>query len=150
MPLCLLTSVDISKYSIDTAQKNALLHKVDINFMEMDFLNPENRIQLEFYDVIVSNPPYIPISEKTAMDKHVTNFEPNHALFVSDENPLIFYEAIVEFCLNNLKQEGKVFLEIHELFGEAVQELFHQHKFETTLLKDMYGKDRIVIASRFR
>ncbi len=149
VPHCLMTSVDISKYALETAKKNALLNKVDINFMEMDFLNTENQIQLEMYDVIVSNPPYIPISQKAEMDKHVTDFEPNNALFVSDENPLIFYEAIVEFCVPNLKQEGKVFLEIHELFGEAVKELFHQHKFETTLLKDMYGKDRIVIASRF-
>jgi release factor glutamine methyltransferase len=149
VPHCLMTSVDISKQSIETAKKNALFHKVDINFVELDFLNTENQIQLEMYDVIVSNPPYIPISQKAEMEKHVTDFEPNNALFVSDENPLIFYKAIVEFCRTHLKQEGNIFLEIHELFGEAVQELFHQHKFETKLIKDMYGKDRVVVASRF-
>jgi len=149
VPNCLMTSVDISKHSIETARKNALLNNVEIEFVELDFLNPENHNQLDLYDVIVSNPPYIPISQNAEMDKHVTDFEPNHALFVSDENPLIFYKSIVEFCRTHLKQEGNVFLEIHELFGDAVQELFHQHKFDTKLIKDMYGKDRIVIASRF-
>lgn len=150
IPLASVTSIDISDNAISLARKNAGENNADIQFIKTDFLNEAEWFSLGEYDIIVSNPPYIPDREFETMDKNVKEFEPHLALFVPNENPLIFYEKILKFSNEHLKPNGKIYLEIHKGFGNEVFNLFDSNGFETELKKDLYGNDRFVKASRFR
>ena len=90
---------------------------------------------LNVYDVIVSNPPYIPENEKEKLAKNVTGYEPAIALFVENNNPFIFYEKIAKFAQSHLKPNGKIFVEIHEEYSKEVQEIFSDHNFKTEIRK---------------
>ena len=150
IPLASVTSIDISDNALSLARYNAIEYVTDIQFIKTDFLNEAEWISLGEYDCIVSNPPYIPDREFETMDKNVKEFEPHLALFVPDENPLIFYEKILRFSGEHLKSNGKIFLEIHKDFGKEIFNLFYSNGFETELKKDLFGNDRFVIASRFQ
>jgi release factor glutamine methyltransferase len=99
------------------------------------------------FDVIVSNPPYVPHAEMTSMDSHVVEYEPEIALFVPDNDPLVFYKAIAEFASVNLKPDGQVFVEIHDPLGEETAGVFRKWFSKVELRKDIHGKDRMIRAS---
>lgn len=143
-----VVSVDISKGAIQTARENATRLHVAIDFMEMDFLNPANREQLGQTDLIVSNPPYIKASERESMHKNVVEFEPATALFVPDQDALIFYKAIRNFSETHLTPNGKIYLEINQQLGKDVLQLFNNGHFSAVLQKDLQGNDRMIRAVR--
>lgn len=144
-----VTAIDISAAALNIANENSIRHQVEINFLCIDFLNEDNWKQLGIYDVIISNPPYIPEAEKKEMDKNVVEFEPAVALFVSDEQPLIFYEKIAVFADKHLKAGGKIFLETHKNLANNVAALFYNNNFEVQLRKDISGNDRMIEITRF-
>jgi release factor glutamine methyltransferase len=102
---------------------------------------------LNEYDVIVSNPPYIPENEKQIISKNVIGFEPGVALFVPDNNPFIFYEKIAKFAKKHLKKNGKIYMEMHENYSSDVQQIFASQNFETEIKEDIYGKKRMIKAA---
>lgn len=140
-----VTAIDISSSALLVAQKNALDQQVIINFRELNFLQEDAWKQLPQYDIIVSNPPYIPENELVKMDKNVTGFEPHTALFVPDHSPLLFYEKLAAFGKSNLALGGKIFMEIHEDFGEQTAALFSPF-YKATIINDLFGKQRMVTA----
>ncbi len=146
LPNASVTSVDVSKEALLTARQNAEANETEINFIALDFLNTNEWQHLSEYDIIVSNPPYIPLTEKEQMDKNVTEHEPHSALFVPDTNPLLFYKAIAEFASTHLKHQGKIYLETHADYAIQVAAIFQEHSNSTQVLKDISGKQRIVAA----
>lgn len=137
---------DVSKDALAIADRNAESLGVTVNFVELDFLNPDKRSTLPSFDIIVSNPPYIPESGKDAMAKNVTHFEPAIALFVPNEDALIFYRALAEFGKKNLMNDGSLYAEIHEDLGLQVVQLMQSYGYTVELKKDMSGKERFVRA----
>ena len=99
------------------------------------------------FDIIISNPPYIPDKEKDKLDKHVVAYEPHSALFVPDSNPLLFYEKIAKFGRSHLNYNGKVYVETHEDYAKDVAALFSQTYQQVLVKKDLSGKERMVIAT---
>jgi len=136
---------DVSASVIEIAKKNAdKLDQVITLFVE-DITNKASWIKNRRYDIIVSNPPYIPEKEKKIMGRNVTESEPGKALFVPDDDPLLFYRHIAEFGLIHLDIKGKMYLEIHERFGEKVKELLSTYNYNNIVIrKDINGKDRMV------
>ena len=135
-------ALDISKDSLSMASDNAIINEVVINFIEADIREYSGR---ETFDVIVSNPPYITMDEKQKMHENVLAHEPHLALFVSNEDPLVFYKAIADFALLNLKPDGFLFFEINEHLGkETVQMLKDKSFINIELRRDMQGKDRMI------
>jgi release factor glutamine methyltransferase len=146
LPAYNITAIDVSKDALDVAMTNAAKFDTPINFQQVNFLVTNSWSQLGKYDVIVSNPPYIKHSEAATMDKNVLAFEPHVALFVPDNNALVFYEAIVAFALHHLQHNGTVYLEINEALGGEVTALFTAKGFSASIKKDLQGKDRMVKA----
>lgn len=136
---------DISDDALAVARRNADALGADVNFMQLDFLNKEQRNQLPSFDIIVSNPPYVPQKDKGQMQKNVLNYEPHKALFVSDNDPFVFYKAIASFGKEHLKQSGNIYCEIHESLGSPVKEIFSSAGYTTELKKDMQQKDRMIL-----
>jgi len=146
-PLANVYALDIAIDTIATAKENALLNNAEISFITDDILNLKTSFDKKI-DIIVSNPPYIKEDEKQAMHQNVLANEPHRALFVTNENPLIFYNAIAEFAIENLADHGLLFFEINEYLGkETVSLLEHKGFNNIELRKDMQGKDRMVKAS---
>jgi len=146
LPKALVSAVDISPTALATAKENALLNNVGVDFIEDDILNHSAFDNLKF-DVIVSNPPYIKEDEKVEMHQNVLANEPHTALFVSNEKPLIFYEAIADFAFAHLKKEGSLFFEINaNLAMETIRMLASKGFSDIVLKKDMQGKDRMLSA----
>ncbi|MEO6404909.1 MAG: peptide chain release factor N(5)-glutamine methyltransferase [Ferruginibacter sp.] len=145
-----IESIDISEEALQVAKKNAGDHSTEIKWQCLDFLDEENWSQLGHFDIIISNPPYIPESEKKAMDKNVAAYEPSLALFVTNERPLIFYEKILSFAEVHLNMGGKIFLETHKDLSGQVATLYANKNYKVEIKKDISGNDRMVIATRFR
>lgn len=139
-------SCDISKEAIIVAQKNAKSLDADIQFMQIDFLNRSQWDKLPQFDILVSNPPYVPGKDKEQMQHNVLQYEPHTALFVPDDDALLFYKAIAEFGKTHLKKDGIVYAEIHESMGVQIVSLFDSAGYITELKKDMQQKDRMVKA----
>lgn len=140
-------ATDIALDSLETATKNAELNNVRVSFVQHDILAEQNLNNIKL-DVIVSNPPYIKEDEKEAMHINVMAHEPHRALFVSNENPLIFYKAIADFALQNLEENGQLFFEINEYLGKETLEMIKSKGFKNcVLLKDLQGKDRMIKAN---
>lgn len=140
-----VSAIDISEDVIEVAKKNASLNNVQVAFIQHDILKNKKHKNIEKYNVIVSNPPYVTNSEKELMDKNVLDFEPSLALFVDDNNPLVFYKKITEFASKHLNKKGKLYFEINEQFGFETKELLQSYKFKNVaIIKDINGKDRIV------
>lgn len=137
---------DISEAALAVAKKNAENIGVKINFIQLDFLNEDQTNNLPAFDIIVSNPPYIPEKDKKQMKKNVLNYEPATALFVPDNDPLIFYKTIANFGKNHLSNGGNIYAEIHEESGQPVSGLFQSKGYSTILKKDMQEKDRMIKA----
>ncbi|HEY5462926.1 MAG TPA: peptide chain release factor N(5)-glutamine methyltransferase [Hanamia sp.] len=141
-----VTAIDVSEKALSVAKKNAGEINVEIGFLRIDFLNENEWESLLQYDIIVSNPPYIPIKEKEILAKNVTAFEPGIALFVPEDNPYIFYEKIAKFAKTHLYKNGKIYVEVHEEFAKDVKVFFENAGFIPTIKKDIYGKERMVKA----
>lgn len=139
-------ALDVSEAALSVAKRNAKeLAVADINFIHFDFLDEEQRKSLPSFDIIVSNPPYIPLRDKKEMNDNVVKFEPEKSLFVPDNDPLIFYFAIADFGKEKLNSGGSIYVEIHESLGEAVVQLLKSAGYNSVdLKKDMQGKDRMV------
>ncbi|TKC10191.1 peptide chain release factor N(5)-glutamine methyltransferase [Pedobacter polaris] len=148
LPNTKVYALDITEDTLETAKQNAVLNNVDIDFIKDDILTSQYETHQAEYAVIVSNPPYIKEDEKPAMHPNVLVNEPHRALFVSNENPLIFYEAIANFALKNLSQKGLLFFEINEFLGQQTVDLLSHKGFKNIeLRKDMQGKDRMIKAN---
>jgi len=144
-----VAALDISSEALAAAAQNALINEVEITFITQDILLNQVSTSDDKYSVIVSNPPYITQTEKEAMHENVLANEPHLALFVSNERPLIFYEEIADYALNNLKKEGLLFFEINEHLGkETIEMLLAKGFINTQLKKDMQGKDRMICCER--
>lgn len=142
---------DVSEKALATAQKNAELNQAsNVVFEKVDilqYLSTKEKPKLRF-DIIVSNPPYVTKQEAAQMRSNVLNFEPHLALFVEDNDPLIFYQAIANFAFQTLKEDGLIVVEINESLGEETAEVFRQTGFaETEVIKDLHQKNRFVKAS---
>ena len=147
MPKAEVWGCDVSDEALNVARRNGSDLDVRVDFQGIDFLDEAQQKLLPTVDIIVSNPPYIPATEKEHMNANVTTHEPHTALFVPDNDPLVFYKAIIEFSKKRLYDNGSVYLEIHENWGEAVTILFMNAGYENVeLKKDMQGKDRMVKA----
>ncbi len=140
-PKAEVTAIDFSENALNTAQRNADLHQVEINFIHQDYLQ-ENLT--EVYDVVISNPPYIGMEEESEIADSVKEFEPKMALFSPTSNALIFYEKIAQDCKNHLAENGLIFLEINQKLGKDTLELFVDVLEEVELLKDLSGNERFV------
>tara|TARA_B100000508_G_scaffold118450_1_gene98588 strand:- start:103509 stop:104387 length:879 start_codon:yes stop_codon:yes gene_type:complete len=138
-------AVDLSVEALDLARANARTLGADVRFFQGDVISDE--FGNEKYDVIVSNPPYIPTSERRKMSDHVLDHEPHLALFIDDEDPIIFYKKISDLGLSMLKNRGYLFFEIHENFALEVKNYLFLKGYENvTITKDLQGKDRVVTA----
>lgn len=144
MPAAEVWALDISEAALEVAKRNAATIGADIHFLQMDMLDPQQWTSLPVFDIIVSNPPYIPENNKAAMQPNVLQYEPSLALFVPDEDALLFYKAIAAFAKQHLQQNGTLYFEIHEDLGNAVAELLQAEGFSAELKKDMQQKDRMV------
>jgi release factor glutamine methyltransferase len=144
-----VTGIDNSNVALSIAKENSSILDLDVEFVFEDILMLPNG-HSDSWDIIVSNPPYIPFIDKKSMHKNVLNFEPSSALFVPDSNPLVFYNAVANYALKHLNNGGLVFFEIHEAMGVEILELLASLGFkEMELKKDMQGKDRMIRASFF-
>lgn len=143
----IVTGLDISPTALEVASENANMNEVPVSFLEQDILTLKN---LETtYDVIVSNPPYVTVSEKQKMQSNVLLYEPHNALFVSDDTPLLFYKSIAEIALKNLKRNGNLYFEINESYGSKIVDLLKKLRFKNVeLKKDLFGKERMIKATR--
>ncbi|MEY2918646.1 MAG: hypothetical protein RIS73_2360 [Bacteroidota bacterium] len=147
LPSSRVIAVDVSDAALDIARTNAITNKTNIQFTQMDFLDESRWGELLLFDIIISNPPYIPNNEKGKMDKNVVDFEPHTALFVPDSNPLIFYEKIAKFGRTHLNYNGKIYLETHEDYTNEVAKLFSETYQQVLVKKDLFGKERMVIVN---
>jgi release factor glutamine methyltransferase len=140
-----LLACDISPVCLEITLRNAKLNSTEISVFAYDILMGSPEISFPEFDVIVSNPPYIRGTEKVRMEKNVLDFEPDLALFVSDDDPLIFYNRIADFAKVHLIDGGYLYFEINEAFGKECQEMLQEKGFsEINLKKDIHGKDRMV------
>jgi release factor glutamine methyltransferase len=145
IPEAQVYTIDISDDALKVAKENARASNADLYFIHASFLEG---IKVPPVDVIVSNPPYIIESEKGLMRANVLMHEPHLALFVPNEDPLLFYKAIASKSKTLLKPNGKVFVEINERYGKEVKELFEGAGFNSVrIIKDLDGKDRVVAAA---
>ena len=145
LPSSKISAIDVSNEALRIAKKNALLNKVDINFIHLDILKTNNLDKL--YDVIVSNPPYVRELEKKEMKNNVLNNEPHLALFVDNKNPLLFYNKIAELAKNFLTKNGQLHFEINQYLGKETIILLAEKGFKNIQLKkDIFGNDRIISA----
>jgi release factor glutamine methyltransferase len=148
-PALEITSIDVSAKALEVADKNNALHQTKVTLKEMDFLDEGQWNDLSIFDLILSNPPYIPIAEKELLDKNVSLHEPHLALFVPNENPLLFYQKIATFSECHLAKNGFIVLETHEKLAHQTAETMRLHtELRTEVQKDIFGKERFVVATR--
>jgi len=140
-----LKALDFSEFALEVAEKNAHMNKVEIDFLKFDVLSPHHwKIDFEA-DLIVTNPPYVLESEKIKMERNVLEFEPHRALFVSDEDPLVFYDAIARLGKSILKKGGGINAEINPLKSDELVNLYKKMGYKNiSLHKDMSGKQRFL------
>jgi release factor glutamine methyltransferase len=148
LPNAQITAVDFSTEAVKVASANAIANNTSITFKTLDFLDESNWPELGSYDIIISNPPYIADIEKESMAGHVLNFEPHTALFVKDNDPLVFYSAIAKFSNKYLHKDGAVFVEINQALGIQTQDVFEQNNYTTLLKKDLFENDRMIVATK--
>ncbi len=146
IPSAEVFALDISDKAIETATINAKKNNADVSFLQHDILS-EKELENTF-DIIVSNPPYVRNLEKKEIKANVLNNEPHLALFVSDDNPLIFYKRIADIAKKNLNSNGFLFFEINQYLGNETKEMLIQKGFTSVLVKqDLFGNDRMIKAN---
>ena len=139
-------ALDISQDALAVARENALALKVKVRFFESDMLAPQPPAR---YDIIVSNPPYVCWSEREAMERNVLDYEPGQALFVPDNDPLLFYKSIVPYAAQSLERGGHLYLEINQRFGSEMRRLLEENGFEEVrIIEDSYGHVRFAAAAQ--
>jgi release factor glutamine methyltransferase len=152
-----VSAIDISEKALATAKKNAEINRVEVNFINADILNVTDLADLPssiFHlptpvDIIVSNPPYVRNLEKAEIKPNVLEFEPHLALFVDDNDALLFYSKIAQLALKNLSENGKLFFEINQYLGVETIDLLENLGFRNVeLKKDIYGNDRMISCSK--
>lgn len=144
-----VTAIDISEKALDVARKNAAANDVTVDFIHANIFNLQDNIFGKDFDIIVSNPPYVCDSEKSEMHANVLEHEPATALFVPDNDPLVFYRKILDFARKALKPDGEIWFEINERFGNEMRQLCIEKVFNNTLIiNDFREKERIVKAQR--
>lgn len=144
LPWAKVAAMDISAGALEVAQKNARRHGTRVKFLRADILSTE---ELEgYYDIIISNPPYVRELERSGMNRNVLDNEPSGALFVKDEDPLLFYDKITKLAIQSLPQGGKLYFEVNQFLGEATRDLVKREGFSTELRKDIFGNDRMLKA----
>lgn len=144
LPHLRISAVDISKGALKIAKENADTNHLEVHFFQVDILNWQ-KYSWGKYDVIVSNPPYVRECEKAQMDNNVLEYEPENALFVDDNNPLVFYKTIAEFAKGQLFENGYLFFEINENLGDEMIALVKGLGFrEIELRKDLNNKNRML------
>jgi len=144
-----VSAIDISPEALSTAEANALKNAVVVNFKIFDIMNEIADRSFGNFDIIVSNPPYIPDSEKIHIHPNVVEYEPEIALFVPDSDPLVFYKKIAMFSKNHLKRGGAVYLETHEKFHNELVLLFLESEFiNIRKLADINGKPRMLVCQK--
>ncbi|MCC5923912.1 MAG: peptide chain release factor N(5)-glutamine methyltransferase [Crocinitomicaceae bacterium] len=142
-----LHGLDVSKDALELAAENAEILNLDVTWHLHDVLADEINFLDTYWDVIVSNPPYIPLLEKQKMAQHVIDFEPNLALFVAEDDPILFYRKIGEFASAKLKRSGALYFELHEDYAIDVKRFIKNLNFEQVALKkDLQGKTRMLKA----
>lgn len=148
-----LYAIDISKDALEVAQENAIQNQVVVKFGEIDILKASLLSNLftkvDQFNVIVSNPPYVRNLEKAAMKNNVLKYEPERALYVCDDNPLLFYNKITQLAKDHLMENGRLYFEINQYLGDQTKELVYEAGFkEVTVKKDSFGNDRLLRAKR--
>ncbi len=137
---------DISQDALAVARENAADLKVKVRLFQSDMLAPQPTAR---YDIIVSNPPYICWSEREAMERNVLDYEPGQALFVPDNDPLLFYKAIAPYAAQSLERGGRLYLEINQRFGNEVKRLLEACGLdEVRIIEDSFGRVRFAAAVR--
>jgi len=145
MPLASVSATDISEEALETAKENASLNKVNITFFRADILSPHIEMKVAKFNIIASNPPYIPESEKKNLHVNITEFEPASALFVPDSDPLVYYRAILKKKDFLLEPGGRLYFEMHEKMGIKLKSLALHHGFtDVRIIKDLNNKDRFL------
>ena len=148
IPKARVAAVDVSEEALALARENAKQNNTEVDFQHLDILN--EAFPFDMLDLVVSNPPYIPESDKPEMSSNVLSFEPHLALFVANNDPFIFYKRITELALQHLKIGGMLYFEIHERFGEEMVKLVEDMGFTNVFLKkDLQGKDRMLQAQKY-
>lgn len=148
IPAAAITAVDLSSEALSIAQENASKLHTSIEFIQDDVLQGVPKLDGEVFDIIVSNPPYIPASERSTMHINVTRYEPDMALFVADDDPLIFYREIAHAAKNMLTTGGSLLFEIHELLAEQTLQMLQAEGFEATLRHDFLSKPRMICCQK--
>jgi release factor glutamine methyltransferase len=147
LPEAEVCALDISKDALKTANENALMNNAKVDFSHADIIQ-NLKFKLQNLNIIVSNPPYVRESEKKQMHTNILEHEPFTALFVKDEDPLIFYKSIILFAKQHLVENGKCYFEINEKFGQETIALFAENNFsEIRIIKDLQNKDRIAVGT---
>jgi release factor glutamine methyltransferase len=142
-PFATVDAFDISNEALETARKNAAQNGLEVNFSEVDILNAPAFDKK--WDIIVSNPPYVLENEKLQMHSNVLEYEPHLALFVPDNDPLLFYREIALFAKKQLNANGKLYFEINRAYGQATVDMLSELGFQhIELRKDISGNDRMV------
>jgi release factor glutamine methyltransferase len=143
IPNAAVYAIDVSPEALETAKRNAENNQVSVTFLEKNILETFD-LEQEF-DIIVSNPPYVRNLEKEEIKKNVLEYEPHLALFVADDNALVFYRKIAELAQKNLAPNGQLFFEINQYLGPEMIELLKELDFKNIeLKKDIYGNDRMI------
>ena len=142
LPQARVTAIDVSQAALKIAGENARLNEVRIAFLQMNILQPENLP--EKFDVIVSNPPYVRDLEKGEMQRNVLEHEPHLALYVKDEDPLIFYRKITKLAKTGLLKNGSLYFEINQYLGPETSVLLENSGFKTELKKDLFDNYRML------
>ncbi|WP_026775066.1 peptide chain release factor N(5)-glutamine methyltransferase [Polaribacter sp. Hel_I_88] len=146
LPKAKISAIDVSVDALKIAKENAALNKVEVDFFEVDILQVEKLYQK--FDIIISNPPYVRELEKIEIQNNVLQNEPHLALFVADDNPLIFYDKITDLAKNHLTKNGLLFFEINQYLGQETCSLLEAKGFKNIQLKkDLFGNDRMIKAS---
>lgn len=145
MKFAQVTAFDVSQAALDVAAGNASALGAKVKFCLTDILSAKPSDNQ--FDIIVSNPPYICHNEKSQMESNVLLYEPHTALFVPDDDPLLFYRAIAQYASRALSPNGKLYFEINAAYGNATAQLLKQHAFtDIEIVRDFYGRDRFVSA----
>lgn len=140
-------ALDISAEALAVARRNGAKYAPDVSFVEGDALSDFSALFAEKFDVVVSNPPYIPDSDSRLMRRNVTDYEPHTALFVPDNDPLLFYRSIARTALKMLKAEGKIYFEIYESLADEMQRMLRAEGYEEIVVReDFRGKPRMICA----
>lgn len=143
-----VSAVDVSEEALSLATENATRNQVEINFRQLDLLSTVNQ-QLSTVNLIISNPPYIAEKEAVEIHENVLVYEPHLALFIPDEDPLLFYRKILDIGQTALENGGKCYFEINEKYGSKLAELMAQKGYsDIRIVKDMSGKDRFAVCSK--